>query len=282
MHEQAPPLLSTPDAAGTGWRAHLALTFAHDGMRTRLTQRAHHGPLCVQRAFYPEGDPSCHVYLLHPPGGIVGGDVLGIDISLHVHAHALLTTPAASKCYRSAGACAQQRQHLRVAAGATCEWLPQESIVFNGARLQTQTRVELMPQARFTGWEILCLGRPAAAETFMHGSLQHRFELWREQRPLFIERGHFAGGAAVLNAAWGLGGNSVTATLVSTDHEASILPALRATTPASGSATLLDTVLVCRYLGDDVYAARAYFAQVLACIRAARGQGFSVPRIWSS
>lgn len=264
------------------WRARLELEFDRVGERTRLLRRRHEGPLCIQRVFHPHDDASCHAYVLHPPGGVVGGDELAIDIALHAGAHALITTPAAAKFYRSAGLRAQQSQRLRVAAGACAEWLPQESIMFNGARLRTHTLVELAPQARFTGWEIVCLGRPAANDTFATGDLQQRFEVWRDQRPLFIERSRFAGGAEALCAAWGLAGASVSGTLVSTDHDAALVADIRALAPATGTATLLAHTLVCRYLGDDALAARTYFAQALALIRAARGHSFSAPRIWAN
>ncbi|MGB5651682.1 MAG: urease accessory protein UreD, partial [Sedimenticolaceae bacterium] len=78
---------------------------------TVLAERQRHGPLAVQRPFYPEGGV-CHVYLLHPPGGVVGGDVLGIDVKLAQGAQALITTPGATKFYRSAGALARQTQRI--------------------------------------------------------------------------------------------------------------------------------------------------------------------------
>ncbi|HMV40203.1 MAG TPA: urease accessory protein UreD, partial [Plasticicumulans sp.] len=116
------------DVAG-GWQARLELGFAPVAARTALVHSAHRGPLRVQRPFHPEADGSCHVYLLHPPGGVVGGDGLALDVQLAPGARALLTTPSASRFYRSAGARALQRQLLRVGAGARLDWLPQETIV---------------------------------------------------------------------------------------------------------------------------------------------------------
>ena len=109
--------------------------------RTRLVERRHKGPLVVQRPFWPEGDP-CHVYLVHPPGGVVGGDELRIDAQLDPGAHALITTPAATKFYRCEGRISSQAQELR-AAGATLEWLPQENIFYRGADARTATRVHI-------------------------------------------------------------------------------------------------------------------------------------------
>src|SRR5205085_6360717 len=100
-----------------GWQAELRLRFNCDAPgplrpgRTRLVERQHRGPLVVQRPFYPEGDP-CHVYLVHPPGGVVGGDALRIDATVDPGAHALITTPAATKFYRCEERISTQTQEL--------------------------------------------------------------------------------------------------------------------------------------------------------------------------
>src|SRR5690606_30424398 len=112
-----------------GWRAELALRFELRGPRTVLAGRRHYGPLRVQRPFYPEGAP-CHTYVLHPPGGVVGGDRLHMDIRLEPGSHALLTMPGATKFYRSAGATSLLQQHFHVGEDAVLEWLPQDNILF--------------------------------------------------------------------------------------------------------------------------------------------------------
>src|ERR1700754_4346657 len=119
----------------SGWRAQLDLTFARAAGRTRIIARQHHGPLLVQRPFYPEGEV-CHAYIVHPPGGVVGGDELQLRVETRDGAHALLTTPAAAKFYRSDGRTARQEQILR-ADGTTLEWLPQESIFYPQARVRS-------------------------------------------------------------------------------------------------------------------------------------------------
>ena len=140
---RAPPNAVSAAASPGGWQARLSLGFRRQNARTILERRAHQGPLRVQRPFYPEGGSVCHVAILHPPGGVVGGDELRIDAALDAESRALLTTPAAGKFYRSAGPVARQTQRLTVAAGATLEWLPQENIVYSGARVHALTRVEL-------------------------------------------------------------------------------------------------------------------------------------------
>ena len=136
-----------PGATQAGWRASLRLALRAANGRTVLAERAHEGPLVVQRPFYPEG-PVCHLYLVHPPGGVAGGDHLSLQLQLDPGAQGVLTTPAATKIYRSFGArIARVEQHLEV-NDATLEWLPQETIVFRGARARLSTQVQLSGRAR--------------------------------------------------------------------------------------------------------------------------------------
>jgi urease accessory protein len=177
-----------PLEEGKGWEAELSLKFSRRGERSVLGERRQMGPLLVQRPFYPEGDEVCHTYLLHPPGGIVGGDRLRLELSVEQNAHALLTNPGATRWYFSPNRTACSEQRARLGKGATLEWLPQESLVFNGARAKFATRIDLAGDSRLMGWEILGLGRPACGEKFQDGSLDFRMEISRDGRPLFLER----------------------------------------------------------------------------------------------
>ena len=192
-----------------GWKAALDLRFAAAGGATRLAHRAHRGPLVVQRPFLPEGPAVCHVYVVHPPAGLVGGDELEIDVAIATNAHALLTTPAATKVYRTSGAPVRQAQRLRVAAGGTLEWLPQETILYDGARATLDTRVELGRGARFIGVDAVCFGLPARRAPFARGTCRQSFEIVREGRPLLIERGRYDADSGVGSGRWGLGGAGV-------------------------------------------------------------------------
>ncbi|MEK7322133.1 MAG: urease accessory protein UreD [Pseudomonadota bacterium] len=281
--------MTQPQTRGQGnevWRARLDLGFESRGGRTVLASRRHHGPLRVQRPFYPEGERVCHVYLLHPPGGLVGGDELVIDVAVNAGASALLTTPAAGKFYRSNGVVARQAQRLRVEQAATLEWLPQESILFDGAHAELSTRVELAAGACFIGWEITVLGRPGAGERFAHGALRQRIELWREGQPLYLERARYEEGAAVLGAPWGLAGHAVSGSLLCVCDGVELLEQVReAVAPAAGlfSATRLDGMMVCRYLGDHADEARRCFETVWTVLRPALLQRPAcAPRIWAT
>ncbi len=161
--------------------------FTEAGGKTVLASAQHVGPLTVQRPFYPE-EETCHLYLLHPPGGIVGGDELTISAHLAPGCHTLITMPGASKFYRSSGAQALVRQQLTLAPQATLEWLPQDAIFFPGANARLFTTFHLCASSRLLAWDLLCLGRPVIGETFSHGTLSNRLEVWVDDEPLLVER----------------------------------------------------------------------------------------------
>ncbi|WP_428775546.1 urease accessory protein UreD [Vibrio sp.] len=169
-----------------GWKARLALSFSDRGDKTVIKQRSQQGPLAIQRPLYPEGK-TCHTYLLHPPGGVVGGDTLSITATALPGAQALVTTPGATKFYRSNHRYARQTQHLSVASGARLEWLPQENIFFPQAHARLDTIVELQSDAQFLGWEMHCLGRPALNEGFSSGHLIGKTEIFIDGQRILTE-----------------------------------------------------------------------------------------------
>jgi urease accessory protein len=273
----------------TSWQACLALGFERRDAATILSRRKHFGPLRVQKALYPEGEAVCHAIVLHPPSGIVGGDQLEISIDVGPGAHPLLTTPGAGKWYRSAGAWAGQQLDFNVAAGATLEWLPQESIVFDGARADMQSRVKLAADARFIGCEVLCLGRRAAGERFEHGELRLVTRIERAGRPIWLERGGVQGGGDLLTSPAGLAGFSVSGTLLVTgpNLDTTLVAACRQIASTESGArtgiTLLSDLLVARYLGHASEAARDWFAALWHVLRpAVIGRAAQTPRIWNT
>ena len=281
--------MSLSVCASAGWEASLALEFSARDRRSVLTRRAHHGPLHVQKPFYPEADGTCHMYVLHPPGGVVGGDALHIDLTLHQNAQALVTTPAATKFYRSPECFAAQTLRAHIADAATLEWLPQETIVFDSAWARNSTRVELASNARFIGWEVVCLGRPANLETFTRGVWKQHFEVWRDRVPLFIERSDVRGGAAVLTQPWGWSSYSISGVLVcAADLPRELLHRLRESCAALQregvfSATQLRGALVCRYLGQHAQHARVCFQRAWEILRPEYlDKAAIMPRIWNT
>lgn len=271
----------------SGWQAQLHLGFATRGARTQLTERRHIGPLRVQRPFYPEGPAVCHVYLLHPPGGVVGGDTLEVEVHAAAGAHVFITTPAAGKFYRCEDATGALRQKIRIEAGACVEWLPQETLIYAGAQALMRTEVDVAEGGCFIGGDILCLGRPASGERFARGSLRQTFEITRAGRPLWIERASYAGAAPALSARWGLQDFPVAATLACVGGDAALTEAIRAAVAPLAdecfAVTRLRDVTVCRYLGPSAERARrclvpAWWQMRWALLR----RGPHRPRIWET
>jgi urease accessory protein len=167
----------------SGWTARLELDYRRDGERT-IAHHRHEGPLRVLKALHPEGPGICHHVIVHPPGGIVGGDELKIELDVGPGAHALITTPGAARYYRSGGAAALQRVALSLAAGARCEWLPLETIAYPGCRARSEIVLALAPGAEVIGWDLLALGLPAAGAGFDHGCYEQSIAwpgVWLEQ-----------------------------------------------------------------------------------------------------
>lgn len=270
----------------TEWKAQLDLKFSRTNNKTILSHRKHYGPLQVQKPFYPELNGACHVYILHPPGGVVGGDRLNICIDVNSNAHAVITTPAAGKFYRSGGPVARQQQILKVAPKGTLEWLPSENILFSGAKAQIKTKIELSRDSHFLGWEILCLGRPASDENFSQGELGQRFEVWQNGKPLRIEYLRLKGGDPALKAKWGLFGFPVIGSMICVTDKIELVDSLRKITNSPidqeiFSVTQVDGNILCYFLGNSVERARTCFISAWKILRKeVIGHEAVEPRIW--
>lgn len=272
------------------WHARLALSLGVRDGGTRLKALEHVGPLRVQRPFYPEGASGpCHVYLLHPPGGVVSGDRLRIEVTVEPQAQVMLTAPGANKFYRARGQeTAELEQHLRVGDDAVAEWLPPETIAYDATRGTVRTHVQLAERATYAGWELLCLGRPAAQETFTRGFLRTALSIQRADKLCYLERGLYRGGDAVLRAPWGLHGQPVLATFVvaSPHAEAAWVERVREEVTAEAgtfSVTLVSGVLVARFIGPSTREARLCLERAYAVLRPLyAGRAAVHPRIWST
>lgn len=265
------------------WQAELTLGYRAINGKTVLAEKKHKGPLGVQKSFYPEGDV-CHNYILHPPGGVAGGDRLTINVAVEKNAHALITTPASNKFYNSLGQVSVVEQTAEVAPGAVMEWLPQDAIMFSGCRLDTKTKINLQDGAQFTGWEITCLGRPASNEKFEQGFCQQRFELWRENKPLYIERARLNGAGEMLTASWGMASFTVSGLMLVTGASKELLALARdceQDEACLSAVTLKGDVMIVRYLGHQGMEAREYFTRVWSAIRPQLYKREAcAPRIW--
>jgi urease accessory protein len=302
------------DGSGEGWLAQLSLEYASRGGKSALVERRHRGPLLVQRAFYPEGPDVAHTYLLHPPGGIVGGDLLELDVRAQLGARCLLTTPGAAKLYRSPGRISRQRQRLHVESGARVEWFPQETIVFSGAESSSRLEVVLESDGpegpgQFMGWEIIALGRPGSGERFEQGEFTSRLRIFVDGRPLLFERQNLRAGAHFLTAPFGWRGATVSASWMATglgvepERMASLVERLRveldqrlpagsdesralsllSLAPRVGLEASRSSLILGRYLGPSPARAKAWMIELWKLCRPALwSRPATLPRIWAT
>ncbi|AXK55395.1 MULTISPECIES: urease accessory protein UreD [Pseudomonas] len=279
MNSPAATALFTPS-----WHAELELAYARFGATTRPVLRRHLGPLRVQKHLYAEGPEVCQHIIVHPPGGIAGGDRLAISARVERDAWAQLTSPGAAKWYRATGP-ASQTLRLQVAPGATLEWLPQETIVFSAAQAELTTLIELQGDARLFYWDVVALGRPASGERFEQGHFQAHLDIQRDGRPLWHERQRIKGGDGLLDSPIGLDGQPVFATLLVTGEiDSQLLERCRALEhPVRGDLSQLPGLLVARCLASEALQARAWLIDLWRLLRPALlGREAVPPRIWNT
>jgi urease accessory protein len=270
-----------------GWRARLTLGFAKSGGRTRLVRREHEGPLVVQKPLYPEGDGMCQCIVIHPPGGIVGGDRIELNVAVAAAAHTQLTTPGATRWYRTGSIPSTQHVAFHVAEDAMLEWLPQGTIVFDGAHATSDLRVELAGNASYIGWDVICLGRTASSERFTRGRWRQRSDIVRDGALIWSERAVLDGNSPWLASPAGLNGAPVFGTFVavSSSFDDSTLNACRTLGPreGDGAVTRFPELLVARYRGNSSEAAHDYFSVLWTIVRPrVAGREAVVPRIWKT
>ncbi|GGC85699.1 urease accessory protein UreD [Undibacterium terreum] len=293
--ELAPDSLQEISApAKAHWQASLQLGFADDQGTSRLVKRLHSGPLRVQKPLYPEGDQTCHAIIIHPPGGVIGGDILDISATVSQNSHALITTPGAAKWYRSNAYTSKQQVCLDVAAGAKLEWLPQETIFFDDARVMLHQTINLAADARYIGADILCFGRTASGETYNTGEIMQHTEIRRAGKLIWFEQGSLMGGTSAMQSPLALAGKTVCATVIATGGslDANALTVLREQTRqlaedrdtgAQTGASQLKSLIVARYLGNSSEVARHWMQCVWQHLRpAVIGMPAAIPRIWNT
>ncbi|MHA2938260.1 urease accessory protein UreD [Vibrio sp. RC27] len=274
------------------WPAYLSLGFDKAADKTRMKHMEFHGPLRVQRPFYPEDDV-CHVYLLHPPGGLVSGDDLSIHIHCQTDSHALITTPSAGKIYKADSKAIEQKQHVDIEVDhAVCEWMPMETIVFDGAHGKLSTQVNLYGNAKFVGIDVFCLGRPKSHLPFVHGSVEQRLSIYQDGKPILLERQFLAADDPLLTAVSGFNGHLVSGTLAIVGLEQTgieqgneMVNQLRTHFQADQKGCLSITyrlnVLLVRYLGDCSEQAQQQLRQCWELVRPTLlERPACAPRIW--
>jgi urease accessory protein len=191
------------------WHARLQLDYRLEAAKT-VARHSHNGPLRILQSLYPEGDTICHNVLVHPPGGLVGGDTLELEITAEPGTHSLVTTPGATRFYRSAGEPAVQRTHIALAGHSRLEWLPLESICYNQCIAENLLTLQLAPDAEFMGWDVTALGLPLASQPFETGNFLQQIEV----PGVWLERGRIrAQDHRLLNGPAGLAGQRCLASL---------------------------------------------------------------------
>jgi urease accessory protein len=274
------------------WQARLNLDFVNKNQRTYLAKNLHYGPLVLQKTLHPEGEQVCHGVIIHPPGGVAGGDELRLNVTLDDNSHALLTTPGAGKWYKANGRQASQYLQFSLQNSACLEWLPQENILFDGAQVKFSAEVNLAPDAKYVGWEILCFGRQAQQERWQTGSLHQGLSIRRNQSLIWNERTCLKPSHALIESIVGLYGNAVSASFViaAGTVPASVLEACRAIQPkltldsqAKYGMTALPEIYVARYVGQSAQCARQYFEALWQILRPwYAGREVTRPRIWNT
>ncbi len=273
------------------WHAQLKLHYRSSGCQTHL-QFEHQGPLRVMQSLYPEGSEICHTVLVHPPGGLVGGDVIDVQAQLDPGAHALVSTPGATRFYRSEAGQATQQVHARLQDGARLEWLPLEALAYSGCLARNMARFELAPTAELLTWDITALGLPLAQQPFVSGQFEQHLEIVGA----WLERGTLAAGdTRLLDGPLGLAGQRCMATLVFAAGQAiapervdAALEAARSAIEASalrlqaGATQPHPQVIVLRVLAPVVEPAMQLLRPVWAAWRQALwGLPGQVPRLWN-
>ena len=276
-----------PPGEAAHWDASLTLGFAVRHGRTALVDNRHAGPLVVQKPLYPDGDGRCETVILHPPGGIAGGDRLAIDIAAAPGSHVLLTTPGATRWYKSNGTLASQRVRIAAREGSIVEWMPLETIVFDRADALSAIDIDLQGDARACGWEVVAFGRSASGERFAHGRFRQRIEVRRDGRLAWADYGDVRGGEPLFDSPIGFAGHRVSGLLWCAGDSAGELTDASETAPADGLATgvttLSDGIMLARCLGPSTEPVKAWLQRIWASWRVRQaGCATRVPRIWAT
>jgi urease accessory protein len=249
----------------TRWPAELHLRFARRRMGTVLVENRHSGPLLVQKALYPEGEQICHAVIVHPPGGMAGGDEMTIEIDLEPDSNAVVMTPGAAKWYKAPREKCRQQTVIRLAKGSTLDWLPQENIFYNATHAVSSFTLQIDPGATAIGWEIGLLGRQESGERWAEGSLRFVTSIERtDGLPLWAERLRLDASDSVRAASQGLAGLNAFGTLwaVGPGCTAAVAEELASDLPfetelRAGVTALPEGVLLIRGLAHDIERLRA-------------------------
>jgi urease accessory protein len=274
------------------WHAHLSIDYTLESGKT-LARHQHTGPLRILQSLYPEGDAICHNVLVHPPGGLVGGDTLEIAVNVKAGAHGLITTPGATRFYRSEGALALQTTHLKLENASRLEWLPLEALCYSACQAENRLTMDLAPGSELIGWDVTALGLPHADQPFVLGQFHQHIEV----PGVWLERGTIAAeDTRLLDGPVGLAGQRcmaslffVAGTALSRQHRELALDSVRAViaqhalASTAGATCPNPQVVVVRVIAPVVEPAMDLLRALRAVWRSTLwGVAPLSPRIWST
>ncbi|MES2490721.1 MAG: urease accessory protein UreD [Pseudomonadota bacterium] len=264
------------------------IAFKAEECITRLADLYQHAPC---RFLFPhvEPDEPTQAVLLTTSGGLTGGDRLAVEIEARANTCVTVTTQAAEKLYKAADGEEDVRVdiHYRVGENAWAEWLAQETILFDRARLRRRFTADLAPGARLLALESVVFGRTAMNERFDHGLLHDAWRIRRNGRLIWADALHLEGDVAQQRALpFGFGKACVTATLLYVGDDAAnhleVVRELLEPDKDLGAATCMDGLLIVRFLADDATRLRPLLMRITGGLRnLATGLRPHLPRVWS-
>ena len=274
------------DSPPYSWLAELDLDFELRGQRTVMCRNRHEGPLIVQKALYPEGPRICQVVIIHPPGGIAGGDELRVNCDLGYGAHVQMTTPGATKWYESFDLPSKQVIKMNLKANSVCEWLPQENIIFNKCSVDIVADINIESGGVFIGWDFYSLGRHVEQAPMLEGRLKQKTNIVVDGVPVFTERtlfnaDQFIDGPGILDGFSSYG----TMFIVGLPRDDLLLGELRQIAEAEMHCALtwLDDLLIARWVGQDIERGRQVFTHIWSRLRPTYSSNAAIkPRIWNT
>lgn len=300
MNSVLPDSVTPQQPVKNHWLAHLYLQFSYSAVGTQLTRTKRLGPLSVQKAFYPEGRDCAHIYLLHPPAGIVSGDELRIGVEVQDNAHLLFTTPGAGRFYRARtnqtiGDSKQvQLTEFELGEQAKCENFPQETIIYEGADALNQVDIKLTDSSVYLGWDVTCLGLPDSGEPFNNGCFTQLNRVFCNGKLIYHDRISLSPENNLFKHVAGLASKHVFATflayapqrLVAQPQRQQLVTQLRDRIEQQQAQSLIsitdiDGLLVIRYLGEHAQQCKQLFISLWEILRPLLvDKTGTQPRIW--
>jgi urease accessory protein len=258
----------------SNWHGKINLIYKNNNNKTELSSSFSQSPFKIQQSFYPEGNTICHNVILHTAGGMVGGDRLSQNIHLNENAQSLITTPAASKIYRSNGKIALQNINITLENDSILEYLPQEMIIFDGAKYNQHNIINLQDNSKVFLWDIVRFGRTARGEIFKEGNWQSKLEILHQEKPLYIDNIYLEGEQNLFNNLSGLNGNPILGTLIYVgeiinSETLNDIRQLCQNSLSNGESGVTELIkgISCRYLGNSTMEVKNLFFQIWQLLR---------------